>query len=316
MKNFYHLYYDALLRRFTGSSEELYNFQTRIDRTTAGMAGEQRVYQDIEDCMSGEPFALLHGLQFINHNNIPHQIDLLLLTTRYILVIEVKNISGTLFYDKELRQFSRTLFDDKHEFFANPFDQLLRHHEYVYYLLKNANIKVPVSSLIINSNTNATMDQSLRGEAIININSLRNTLNNLQHKYPQIMAANGPERLKHFFESKNVFYEATRYIPLTSIQSGVLCPTCDFKNLMVYDSRTWRCFSCKQNNRKALKLALRDYRILVGDTITNEKFRDWTGISNPYTASKILRNLNFPASGKTRSRIYTIPQEYMFLEIE
>lgn len=284
-----------------------------MDRTAAGMVGELRVLHELEDCMTDEPFTIIHGLQFLNHVDHPCQIDLLLITTRYVLIIEVKNISGTLYYDKSLRQFSRKLIDQEPQHLKNPFDQILRHYEFVCYLLKNANIEVPLVSLVVNANTNSIMDTSLRGEPIINISSLRYTLRTLRQKYSQMLSITNLEKLGRFFESQNVFYEGKRYVPTSLIQHGVLCPTCNFQHLMVYDSRTWRCFNCHRNNRKALKLALRDYRILIGDLITNQTFRDWTGITNSQTATKLLLNLSFEAKGATKARIYTIPQEYMFI---
>lgn len=314
MKSFYHLYHEALLKRFIGSNDELFHFQTRIDQTLAGIRGEERVHREFQESLHDTDYLLLTNLQFLNEHGFPHQIDILLLTTQFIILAEVKNISGTLSYDNKLRQFQRVRFDGVHESFHNPFDQLQRHHEFLYYLLRNANYQIPIIPLVINANSNSTLDSSLRNQPILNVSSLRTKLNILHEKYRTVTTFNSLMKIKNFLEKQTVFYESHRYVPNHSIQKGVLCPTCRFKSLMYFENRTWRCPSCKKNNRHALKLAIRDYRILISNEITNRSFRDWTGLDNITTASKLLRNFNFPFKGTYRNRVYTIPQEYLFIE--
>lgn len=315
MKSFYHLYHEALLRRYTGSNEELDKFQTRIDQALAGISGEKRVEQHIYDCMRGADYVLCSNLQFANEVEHSHQIDFLILTPRYILLLEVKNISGTLYYDSSLRQFSRLKYDNTFETFpTNPFDQINRHHEFLYYFLRRADVHLPIVQLVVNANQNATLDSSLRGMPIINLSSLAYKLKEFNSKHPVVTTLRDLSRLKLFLESNTVIHESNRYVPNDSLQKGVLCPQCQFKSLMHFESRTWRCISCGKNNRKALKFAIRDYRILIGKTITSEQFRDWTGIQHKDTAYKLLQSLNLKATGEKRGRKYEIPADYMFLE--
>lgn len=313
MKSFQHLYQDALLRRFIGSFEELNLVRSQLDLANAGIAGEERVKKAFEDCIRNEEI-LMHNLHFISDSNYSYQIDFLLLTPYFILLVEVKNISGTLHYDSKLRQFSCTKFNGETKTYPNPFDQLLRHHEFLYYFLKNAEIHLPIHSLIINANQNSTLDASFHDQPIIHLSSIRNTLNELKSRYPKVTSKQKLIKLKHFLESNFAFHEGNRYISTHLLKKGVLCPTCRFESKMIYENRTWRCETCEKNNRKALKLALKDYRILIGAEITNSMFRDWTGLENIYAASKILRYFNFPSTGKNRGRVYTIPQEYMFID--
>lgn len=314
MKSFYHLYHETLLHRFKGSDETLNKIQTKFEQSLAGIRGEERVHREIQDSLINTEFILLKNLQFMNDTGFPHQIDLILLTSEFILLGEVKNISGTLYYNRSLRQFSRVRFDGVREHFQNPFDQLHRHHEFLHYLLKNANFKIPIIPLIVNANQNSSLDSSLQGEPILHVSSLRHTFNKLRQQYKTVAPFKTLEKLKTFLESQTIIHEANRYIPADLIAKGVLCPTCNFKTVMHFENRTWRCHTCNKNNRSALKLAIRDYRILLGKEITNRTFRDWTGITNRTTASKMLGHFNFPYTGTYRNRVYTIPQNYMFIE--
>lgn len=314
MKSFYHLYHEALVRRFKGTNDELNSFQTRINQALAGIAGEQRVEREIYHCIRETNSFLCSNLQFENEFNCSYQIDFLLLTPRYILLMEVKNISGTLYYDQKLRQFSRLKYDNTTESFPNPFDQINRQHEFLYYLLKRADFHLPIVPLVINANTNATLDRSFHGMPIINLSSLAYKIKELNSKHPVATNLAILNQMKLFLESQTIFHEANRYVPAESILKGVLCPHCQFKSLMHFESRTWRCLNCHKNNRKALKFAIRDYRILIGKSITSEQFRDWTGIQHKDTAYKLLQGLNLKAIGEKRGRKYEIPTDYMFLE--
>ena len=315
LKSFHHLYNAALLRRFLGSNDELYQIQMKLEQTLAGIKGEERVLREIQDALLNTDFILLSNLQFTNDLGFSHQIDFLVLTTQFILLIEAKNISGTLYYNKKLRQFSRMRFDGTREHFQNPFDQLKRHHEFLHYLLKNANYQIPIIPLIINASPNSALDTSLQDEPIINVSSFRAAINKWQKQYRVIVTFETINKLKLFLENRVVFHETNRYITSNLIRKGVLCPACNFRSVMHFESRTWRCSTCNKNNRGALKLALRDYRILIGKTITNKEFRNWTGLENVVTASKLLRNFNFPYEGANRNRIYTIPQDYLFIDL-
>lgn len=315
LKSFYHLYHEALLRRYTGSNDELDKFQTRINQALAGISGEERVERSIYDCLRGADYVLCSNLQFANEADYSHQIDFLVLTPRFILLIEVKNISGTLYYDASLRQFSRLKYDNTLETFTtNPFDQISRHHEFLYYFLRRADVHIPIIPLVINANQNATLDSSLRGLPIINLSSLAFKLKDLSAQHAIVANLADLQRIKQYLESQTIIHETNRYVPAESIQKGVLCPHCQFKSLMRFESRTWRCISCHKNNRKALKFAIRDYRILIGKYMTNEQFRDWTGIQHKDTAYKLLQGLNLKATGEKRGRKYEIPPDYMFLE--
>lgn len=315
MKSFYHLYHEALVRRYVGSNDERDKFQTRIKQALAGISGEARVKNKILDCMRETEFILCSNLQFANEADFPHQIDFLILTTRFILLLEVKNISGKLFYDPDLRQFSRLKYDNTLETFPNnPFDQINRHHEFLYYFLNRAHFQLPIVPLVINANPNATLDRSFYGMPIVNLTSLAYKIKALNNKYPIKVTSHDLNQLEKLLKSNMTIHEANRYVPVDSLQKGVLCPSCEFNSLMKFERRTWHCLKCHKNNRKALKLAIRDYRILIGKSITSAQFRDWTGIQHKDTAYKLLQWLNLTAFGEKRGRKYEIPVDYMFLE--
>jgi len=314
LKSFHHLYHEALVRRFNGNDEDLINFQARINLALAGIAGEQRVQRELIDCLQNDASIIAENIQFITDRNYPYQIDTLVFTEQFILLAEVKNITGILSYDPTLRQFSRIRADGKQENFPNPFDQLFRQYDFLTHLLKSKGFVIPIVPILINANNYATLHTSLRSQPIILVQSLRAKLAQLRQQYKERYPMDIIQSIHDYVMSQNTFYEANRYVSIHSLKRGVLCPHCNFKSTMHYESRTFCCPICLRTNRKALLLTLRDYRILVGPHINNSQFREWTGVSSCKTASKILARLNFDYVGSNRKRIYTVPQEYMFLD--
>lgn len=78
--------------------------------------------------------------------------DSLLLSQNYILILEVKNISGTLLFDHNFQQLIRTL-DGTEEAYPYPLTQIQQHEDHLKsWLAKNGFIVIPVHSLVVISN--------------------------------------------------------------------------------------------------------------------------------------------------------------------
>ena len=89
--------------------------------------------------------------------------------------------------------------------------------------------------------------------------------------------------------------------------SGVLCPACNFKARMIFQHGTFICPSCRLRDKLAYEYALADYRLLLGETITNQAFRRFCGVESRDAATRLLRS--FERTGDTRAAVYEIPQQ-------
>ena len=148
----------------------------------------------------------------------------------------------------------------------------------------------------------------MRGFPIFHLTGLRRYINNLFSKYParDVELAQVSNRLLgliHRHPPKRRITDTNR------LKKGVLCVKCDFKSWMDYQNRSWCCRTCGTRDKNALRWALHDYRLLIGERITNQQFREFVGIESMQVASKILSRLGFEKIGDKRGRFYIIPED-------
>ena len=80
---------------------DLYNY-------TAGFGGEERVDQVLRRVAFAEPYAVLPNLHLHNPIISSSQIDVLIGTSKYFLILEVKNWTGSLDFKDSPRQVIQT----------------------------------------------------------------------------------------------------------------------------------------------------------------------------------------------------------------
>lgn len=97
--------------------------QNEWARRNAGYNGEKTVYYYLTT-LDEKSYFIFHDLRLANGDHF-FQIDFLILTSRFALIIETKNISGTLLFDNQ-GQFIRTI-NNKEDGFSDPAAQAQYH---------------------------------------------------------------------------------------------------------------------------------------------------------------------------------------------
>lgn len=80
---------------------------------------------------------------------------------------------------------------------------------------------------------------------------------------------------------------------------------------MLHSAGGFRCSKCGCFDRsdQALRQALYDYRALYGEKITNRQFREFMGVENIWTATKMLNRAVPQKEGKNKGTVHFIPLE-------
>ena len=304
------LYMQALLRRMHVHDEHFSNTQSEVNNLEAGYSGEQRVDREFIDFTIPNAHYLLHNVELLTNHGSSHQIDSIVLTSHFLLILEIKNITGTLLYKPDYHEFSRLRKDGIVENFTDPFEQAYRHQLLIERLLHSWRIQLPVEYAVVIANQNAVLDESLRGFPIFHLTGLRRYINNLFLKYPARdvkleQVSNRLLGLIHRHPPKRRITDTNR------LKKGVLCVKCDFKSWMDYQNRSWYCRTCGTRDKNALRWALHDYRLLIGERITNQQFREFVGIESIHTASKILTRSGLEKVGDNKGRVYIITEDWI-----
>ncbi len=87
---------EALLRRLPASHSKRVLIENDLAKRKAGFRGEEAVDYFLKHL---NEFTIIHDIRLAGGNDDFFQIDALLLYSNFILILEIKNISGTIYFD-------------------------------------------------------------------------------------------------------------------------------------------------------------------------------------------------------------------------
>lgn len=297
---------ESLATRLDMQDVEFERIQEEIYRVQAGLAGEEKLHYTLSDYQFKQDVRIFYDFQCLNERGFSHQIDALVVTACFVLIIEVKHISGTLIYKPDVHEFSRLSHDGISTNFTNPFDQAYRHQLFIEQYVSSLGMQLPVTSVVVNTNLRAKLDASLFELPIFHVSGLPLFLEKLQQHYT-VECVHLAEICAHL-EKIACRLPVKRQVARDRIRNGVLCEPCGLKPVMHYTRGYWVCEVCGCRDKEAVWLSLQHYRVLVGPHITNREFREFVGISSEEAASKILKRSGMKRIGKNRGAYYVIPE--------
>ncbi|NHM31541.1 nuclease-related domain-containing protein [Neobacillus terrae] len=240
------------------------------------------------------------------------QIDLLILTSFYGLVVESKNISGELYFDSKFCQLIKAE-DGKEKRLGDPFSQV-RHqsNQLTSFFAANNLPPLQIEYLVALTNQNAIIKnvtgnhgeqhKLCRGANILEkigkiekyIAHDRFTSKDIK-KIAKILLKNHTSPDIDILKQFNISKE--------EIITGVRCPSCSFLPMQNTHGK-WSCPSCSGIYKDAYEDAVKDYFLLFGPQITNKEFRWFTHLYKRNTATRYLSSMELGKSGSNRGSIY------------
>ncbi|PGV51523.1 NERD nuclease [Bacillus sp. AFS037270] len=261
-----------------------------------------------------------------NSGDIYFQIDTLLISQTHILIIEAKNIIGTLCFDHVFNQLIRNNLDGTEESFEDPRTQCRRLQSLLTrWLIQHKLHFLPIDYLIFFKSTNKTILKTTGTNTdttrISKGRDLFNKIEDCEKRYKQVKIQ--PEKLHeiaHFLLSKHnpkpidilKEYDLTE----TDLHYGVQCPSCNHVP-MDYQRGNWICLKCSQPFKTGHIEAIKDYFLLIKPTITNHECQTILHLPTSDITRKVLISLNLPTTGHTKNRLYHQwlgSQSYLILE--
>ncbi len=301
-----HKVLEALVRRLPSTHPEYMYYFEKLRRIHAGFAGEQRVDGEWLEIILPYPNYFLHNLQILNRFGNTHQIDTVLLCPQFILILEIKNVTGFLDFDESFNQFTRTTGEGDVEGMTNPFHQGRRHMEWMKGMLQQSQLEIPVHYAVVLATKNAILSKSLRGQPIFHVSGLRYHVRELLQHHKETV---DKEELFQFASKLLSMHRPIKReieVPVRDLVKGVLCERCLNGQPMNYRYPNWYCQRCEAVDNEAIVRTLEDYRLLVGETLTNKGFCMFFKIDSPNTAYKLLQKLPLKAEGTKSNRKYWI----------
>ncbi|WML49861.1 nuclease-related domain-containing protein [Neobacillus sp. PS3-34] len=301
---------EALLRRLPKEHPKRGIVEEKLYKRRSGYKGELSLKYFL-NLPHFKPYIIFHDLRLTYHDQA-FQIDFLLISTKFSLILEVKNYSGELFLEKDFDQLFRKR-NEKTECFSNPITQAERQHDHLINWLSIYKFnELPIEHLVIISNPstiiNASSGYKKAFEIVCKSDQLINKIRKFEMKYNEDRSDTKIlGKLKRLLLTKNTPLEQNILqkfeISPSDIIKGVLCQNC---NSAALDIKRNKCIckicGCVENN--LYKLAIEDYFLLIKPTITNQELREFLEISSQRSATHILSHLHLPFKGAARDRIY------------
>lgn len=300
---------ESLLQRTSPTHPQFPYWTEKLRRITAGYHGELRVDSLWHEIDLPLPHYFIHDL-FIQKERSSHQIDTVLITSRFVMALEIKSISGLLNFDPQLRQFSRTNKDGSIDGMKNPDDQLRRHEKWLEQFLFQQRIELPVIGAIVFTYPSSVVQSRAGNRIMIQASGMPHLMEQLLEKHPhEILSKKKTESLAHKLLKLHSIKPLMPLGPSDSFVRGVFCPHCPGRSLN-YRGGRWRCEACAHCDPIAHLHALLQYRALVNTTISNREFREFTGINSPSISSKLLAGAKMAHQGSFKDRHYIIPETF------
>ena len=296
-----------LLKRLSADHPMYSKISKQIGTTRAGDIGEEIVFRELEKMQLPFKYYVFHKLLLFAENAF--ELDILLITPFGAIILEVKNISGTLEFTKNPSQMIQRKDSGEINKYPCPAVQL---NEYKYQLSQffiDHNIPIPIYGAVVFASRKSFVKISTDKAEILYRNEVRPFLRRFHTLKPTINEED-MEKIKDLLLLKNtpfVYFPLSKHFSIQSedIIRGVECKRCGYLGMKKI-SRTWFCPSCGKNDSSAHKFAITSYFLLCKDSITNNECREFLLLNNRYEAKRILANSNLIKTGDNKSTIYKI----------
>ncbi|PKG21610.1 nuclease-related domain-containing protein [Niallia nealsonii] len=302
----------ALKKRLPSNHPKLPSINDYIKRYSAGYKGECSIDYYLS-LLDEKKYYILHDLRLADPPN-HFQMDTLILSKKFALILEVKNFRGELYFDSIFHQLIQKK-EDEIKVFADPLLQLQRQENQLEkWLLNNGFNTFPIFSAVVIANTQTKIstdqDNTHVGEKVIHREFIPAKLKQLE-KLSQTIFLQEKElkRLTKLIRKQHTPHYSSVLekfqINEAELLKGVRCPSCSKLPLLRIHSN-WYCKQCHSKHKDAHLQSLQEYYLLINSSITSSKLRGFIQISSYPLATRILKSLHLPSFGITKGKVYQL----------
>ncbi|WP_185907829.1 nuclease-related domain-containing protein [Psychrobacillus soli] len=295
----------ALYKRMPKNDLKFSKIQEEYYQKVAGNIGEEAVMKVIEQLDLPYKFYAFHNI--LLYSETLFQMDILIITQYYALILEVKNIKGEITFTDQ--QMIRTLATNETHAFDNPFLQSEDYQSQLKRLFQANHISLPIFSAVAFAFSSSIIKDPPKNKTIVFRRGIKPYIRNIPAN-ACILTDAQLESLKYFLLKESIDFQP---FPLTnhfgidpnSLRKGVECVHCGLIGMKKV-IRNWYCPRCRSSHRHAHEAALRDYFLVYKSTISNQECQQFLQLNNKYEATKILNNPMLIKTGQSRSRKYSM----------
>ncbi|WP_246096976.1 nuclease-related domain-containing protein [Psychrobacillus soli] len=306
--------YKRLLHRISKNQSLYLEIEKKIRAIEAGYSGESYVDNFLKQVNFPKHYAILKDLHIQIDENNYLQIDTLILTKKYFAILEIKNIRGKIYFQRNPNQLIREI-DGETTPLKCPEQQLKRHVQKLKLLLQQYKVNIPIKSLIVlaYSKTHVVLPPQYA-----NITMGCDISHHIE-EYNQLPDAISTQK---FHQSlTNLLSRSNEFIPkplakvypleLSHIKIGLFCPNCHVK---INNQRN--CINCNTPKKIMQQQAIEDWFYLVKDTISNSECVYFLELKDKFAANYLLNKMALHPVNHHKSRYYIMQKTKALSELQ
>lgn len=296
----------SLIKRLKKNHPKYLNIQEEILQKTAGDFGEEAVMRILEQVKLPYSFYVFHNISLLSESLI--QLDILIISPYYALILEVKNIKGELTFTINPPQLVRRLENGKINVFDCPSLQLEEYEYQLNLVFQKNNIPLPVFGAIVFAFSTSYIQASPSKTTILTRKQIKPYLREMNTERP-FLSNIELNLIKNYILNAHKEFQPFPLIKHFSINPdsiihGVECSNCNLIGMKKVQ-HNWFCPKCKNYQRNAHEKALKDYFFIYKNTMSNSECQHFLKLDNKHQATRILKNTMLTKTGQSRNTKYS-----------
>jgi hypothetical protein len=300
----------ALLERLVPDYPKVSLLKENLAKSLAGYKGEKSIDYHLS-FLSEKDYYILHDVR-LSDGERHFQIDTLILTNKFALIVEIKNLAGSVNFDTNFNQIIQTKNGIDYAL-PDPILQIQRQEaQFKAWLIRNKLPSLPVKSVVVISNPHTilrTNDSHLH-EKIIRSDYLLYKIKQIESQFPASVISDKELKkviklIKKDDTPLNQSILDLYNIDKDDIMPGVICSNCKQLSMnRIYG--TWQCPHCQIKKKQSHLDAIFQYYLLFGHEITNRQLRYFLRISSPALSTRILNSVAPLNRGKNKDKVHLL----------
>lgn len=296
-----------LIARIPPNHRKVQHLKEQLYRISAGYSGECNVDSYIERTRFPESTKVFTDVQLRISPNFTFQIDTLIITESYVLIVEVKNIKGTIRFVQNPPHLEQVLETGDEAVIDCPVYQVESNKLNLDEWLLQRGIKLKTLGLVVLANSNTKVKDVPEDFPIIYKKQLPFYLQSFRSFETVFSTAQINEISKEIDKEQQNFnpFPLCSYfhIDQQDLRTGFICHYCN-QLLQRKSLRTWRCSRCEKDIKNPYEIAINDWFMLVKNSITNEECRKFLNLKDSNAARYVLSSSLLVKKGKSTGTFY------------
>ncbi|MHC0039695.1 nuclease-related domain-containing protein [Pseudoneobacillus sp. C159] len=296
--------YTAALSRLSEYHPVVPILSSQQSSLQAGIGGEKRVAHEL----ARHTFLMDHHIFYdlsLSYSSL-YQMDALFLTRYFALLLEVKNISGTLKFLDNPPQLIQTKDNGEIKGYDSPAAQVERYGDLLSLWLTSRNISLPIYRAVVLAYPTQKVERAPAKTPVLFPSLIFPYIQKLPRDQIRLdiesfhWLSNELVTNHQFFIPKPIC--ELYHFPSSDIRPGVICPDCQYIG-MIKTKRSWLCPRCDCHNHLAHLPTMKEWFLIMGRKMTNADCREFLQVDMK-TATRILSGMDLMSEGGKKNRYY------------